>query len=151
MNYDPTICLLLKATGLHNLATSKSMNIAWMSDGAEFTKIIGAKITDPHGMHPTTKMPLVSTDPTDGTITYVNMQSREMCCILVIADARESKSLYIDVFKEYYGIAEMLQKEGLPESKNSPALKPFDLMYPQDLSSAWKTSAQMGGRVHVKW
>ena len=34
--------------------------------------------------------------------------------------------------------------EGLAASQYGPVLKPFDLMYPQDLSSAWKTSGRGG-------
>ena len=108
LNIEAAVWLLLKATDLHDLATCNSMKMAWMANGAKFTTsqthvVVGVKIMDHHGRHPVTEKPLVSHEEmTIGNGTYVNLQSRELCCILVMVDARDSKSLYKDVFYEYY-------------------------------------------------
>jgi len=33
---------------------------------------------------------------------YIKVQSREVCCLMMIADTKDNKHLYEDVFKEYY-------------------------------------------------
>ena len=107
---------------------------------------VGIKITDHRRRHPITKKPLFVQPEDSGSdaATYLNVQSRELCCILVMVDAHDSKSLYSHVFDEYYKAAEKLPMEGLAASQYGPVLKPFDLTYPQDLSSAWKTLGRGG-------
>jgi hypothetical protein len=34
--------------------------------------------------------------------TYFLIQSSEVCCVIIIADAVDSKDICTDVFKEYY-------------------------------------------------
>jgi len=89
-----------------------------MADGAEFTKTcthvsVGIKMTNHCGRHPITKRPLFVQDKETGSeATYLNVQSRGLCCIPVMADAHDSKVLYTDVFTEYYKVVEELQNHG---------------------------------------
>ncbi len=64
---------------------------------------------------------------------------------MIIADARDSKELYEDVFKDFYRWGERLRLEGLTESENGPALKPFDLTQNADMKAAWILSSKGGG------
>jgi hypothetical protein len=70
----------------------------------------GVKITDPDGFHPKTGLPLTQLPECDDKGgTYFNfMQSRELCAILVMANAKDSKELYYDVFKEFYNCMEWM-------------------------------------------
>ena len=33
---------------------------------------------------------------------FAKMQTKEVCCVMIIADAKDNMHLYEDVFKEYY-------------------------------------------------
>ncbi len=67
------------------------------------------------GVHPLTRMPLTNvSDEMEGNGACFNMvQSRELCAILVMADAKDSKALYNDVFKEFYQYSEKLRQFGM--------------------------------------
>jgi hypothetical protein len=70
----------------------------------------GVKITDVDGIHPLTGIPLgncVDGD-FDEKAWFNVMQSRELCAILFMADAKDSKELYYDVFKDVYDYSEKL-------------------------------------------
>jgi hypothetical protein len=105
INFNNSLRLLLKACGLHELATHESIQIALAIDGADMiydqTHVsVGVKITDTCGYHPVTKQPLLQrTD--EGDEKFVRVQSFELCSIMIIADARDSKDLYEDVFKYF--------------------------------------------------
>jgi len=43
---------------------------------------------------------------------YVCVPSKEVYCIMIIADAKDSKHLYEDVFREYYEWREKLRLQG---------------------------------------
>jgi len=97
------------------LAREESVKIAWTADRAELMKSwthvsVGVKITDHNRRCPITKKPLFMQLEYTGSdvATYLNVQSRELCCILVVADAYDSKSLYSYVFDEHYKAAEKL-------------------------------------------
>jgi hypothetical protein len=69
----------------------------------------GIKITDERAVHPITKQPIMVVNrDADDDCMFVNMQSKEICCIMIIADAKDSKHLYEEVFKEYYEWGEQL-------------------------------------------
>ena len=132
LNFDKAIRLLLKATGLYEKAQKVGVAIAFTADGAALMKSrthvsCGVKITDVDGYHPLTRMPLTTIneeDDADGT-RFNMVQSRELCTILVMADAKDSKELYDDVFKEFYEYSEQLRQFGMEEKDGEPALKPF--------------------------
>jgi hypothetical protein len=44
---------------------------------------------------------------------------------MIIADAKESKHLYKEVFQEYYDWEEKLRVEGVAESESGPWLMPY--------------------------
>jgi hypothetical protein len=44
------------------------------------------------------------------------MQPRELCAILVMADAKDSKELYSDIFQGFYEYSERLKIHELPKS-----------------------------------
>ncbi len=156
MNFDNVIRLLLKATGLYSKAQHSNVSIAFTADGAALMKSrthvsCGVKVTDVDGVHPLTRMPLTNvSDEMEGNGTCFNMvQSWELCVILVMADAKDSKALYNDVFKEFYQYSEKLRQFGMEATDTEPALKPFIVTHPQDMKSA-QTVSNKGGNCKMK-
>jgi hypothetical protein len=109
----------LKSTGLYEKAQRSSISISVTADEAlllnSYTHVsCGVKITDVDGIHPITKLPLAITiDDKEKENVFNCMQSRDLCAILVMADAKDSKELYNDVFKDLYRI--MLRSYGSME------------------------------------
>jgi hypothetical protein len=154
LNFDHAIHLLLKATGLYGKAQRASVSISFTADGALLlnsrTHIsCGIKITDVDGIHPVAKLPLTAVDEDTKETFYNCMQSRELCAILVMADAKDSKELYSDVFKDFYEYAERLWIYGMPECDGEPALRPFTSLHPQDMKSM-QTVSKQGGNCKMK-
>jgi hypothetical protein len=154
LNFYRAIRLLLKATGLYHKAQRASVSISFTADGALLLNSrthvsCGIKITDVDGMHPVTKLPLIAVDEDTEETFYNCMQSRELCAILVMADAKDSKELYSDVFKDFYEYAERLRIYGMPECDGEPALKPFTSLHPQDMKST-QTVSKRGGNCKMK-
>ena len=154
LNFDRAIRLLLKATGLYEKAQRTSVSISFTADGALLLNSrthvsCGVKITDVDGIHPVTKMPLAAVDEDTSELVYNCMQSRELCAILVMADAKDSKELYSDVFKDFYDYAERLRIHGMPQRDGEPALKPFAAAHPQDMKST-QTVSKRGGNCKMK-
>jgi hypothetical protein len=114
LNYERAFRLLLRACNLHELAWTSSVKVALTVDGADLFNgrnhmSTGIKITDERAAHPITKQPIMVVNrDADDDCMFVNMQSKEICCIMIIADAKESKHLYEEVFKEYYEWGEQL-------------------------------------------
>jgi hypothetical protein len=135
---------------LHDIATRDSIKISLSIDGADLFKdrthvSAGIKITDTRGVHPITKQPLFVIDEDTEEERIIKIQSSEMCCILVIADARDKKELYEEVFKEFDDWGERLRTIGLPESDGNPALRPFAVTHNTDLKASWHLSNRGGG------
>jgi hypothetical protein len=55
---------------------------------------------------------------------------------MIIADAKDNKHLYEDVFKQYYEWGEKLRLEGLAESELGPKLMPFTVTHTTYLKAA---------------
>jgi hypothetical protein len=72
------------------------------------------------------------------------MQSRELCTILVIADAHDSKDLYYDVFRDFFDYAKKNSEHGIEANGDEPKLQPFVISFPQDMKSAQITSKKGG-------
>jgi hypothetical protein len=156
INFDNVIRLLLKATGLYSKAQCSNVSLSFTADGAALMKSrthvsCGVKITDVDGFHPLTRTPLTNVSYNDDECgTCFNMvQSRELCAILVMADAKDSKELYNDVFKEFYEYSEKLRRFGMEASESEPELKPFIVTHPQDMKSA-QTVSNKGGNCKMK-
>jgi len=150
LNFDKALRHLLKATQLHDIATRDSIKISLSIDGADLFKdqthvSAGIKITDTRGVYPITKQPLFVIDEDTEEERIIKIQSSEMCCILVIADARDKKELYEEVFKEFDDWGERLRTIGLPESDGNPALRPFAVTHNMDLKASWHLSNRGGG------
>ncbi len=113
INHERAIRLLLRATGLYEKAQRANVSLAFTADGAALTKSrthvsCGVKITDPDGIHPVTGLSLGSSnvdepngDDNEEKTIFNFMQYRDLCAILIIADARDSKDLYYDVFRDF--------------------------------------------------
>jgi hypothetical protein len=84
----------------------------------------------------------------DGS-TNQSVQSREFCFPIKILLAPDSKDLYKNEFAEFFKYFEDLGMNGLPASEHGPALKPFKIVSPQDMSSFWK-SLGSGGTAKCK-
>jgi len=109
----------------------------------------GIKITDVNGIHPVTKLPLTAVDEDTEETFYNCMQSRELCAIPVMADAKDSKELYSTVFQDFYEHAERLQINRMPECDGEPALRPFISLHLQDMKST-QTVSKQGGNCKMK-
>jgi hypothetical protein len=149
INFYNALRLLLKSCGLHDLAISESIQIALAIDGANMIRdrthvSAGVKIIDTRGYHPITKQPLLQRND-DGEEKFVRVQSFELCSIMMIADARDSKDLYEDVFKLFYEWGKDIGRQGLPEVNGMPALQPFNVLHNSDKKAAWYLSNRGGG------
>jgi hypothetical protein len=115
LNFKKTFRLLLKACCLDELETRESVKAALTVDGADLFKgcthvSTGIKIIDERGVHPVTKQPFSVPNEDDDNVIFVRVQSSEVCCVMMIADAVDSKALYKDVFKAYYDWGETCEK-----------------------------------------
>jgi len=149
LNKENALRALLKATNLHELATKESVKISFCVDGADLVRdrthvSAGVKITDERGTHPVTKQPLLMVDE-DGKESFVNVQSHQMCCVMVIADARDKKELYEDVFRDFYDWGRQLAVNGIPATDTEPALRPFTVTHGSDMKAQWMLSNRGGG------
>lgn len=149
LNFQKALRLLLKACKLHDLATRERVKISLSIDGADLFRdrthvSAGVKITDPNGIHPVTKQPLFIREE-DGREEIVRIQSSQMCCILIIADARDKKDMYEEVFREFYEWGDLISREGLPADGDEPALLPFIVTHTTDLKAQWYLSNRGGG------
>lgn len=156
MNFDKVIRLLLKATGLYEKAQRTRVSLSFTADGALLLSSrthvsCGVKITDIDGLHPVTKKPLAipSSEENENEMVLNCMQSRELCAIMVMADAKDSKDLYEDVFKDFYEYSERLRMFGMPVQDGEPALHPFLVSHPQDMKST-QTVCKRGGNCKMK-
>ena len=153
VNSEKAIRLLLEAAGLTEFAKQGPVNIAVTSDGANSfhnrTQIsIGVKIIDTRGVHCKTKKPIfvraLEDDADDGHDYYQEVQSSEMCAILIMADACDKSQMYSEFFNEFYVYMEGLHQNGMPESAHGPLLQPMTISYPSDLKAIWTTSGRGG-------
>jgi hypothetical protein len=152
VNFEPALRLSLKACSLHDLATTTSVKVALTVDGADLFKgrthvSTGIKVTDPRGIHPIKKQQFMvsSAEERDDDDACVKIQSREVCCAMIIADAKDNKHLYEYVFQEYYQWGERLRLEGLPASQYGPKLCQFTVTHTTDMKAAWFLSSRGGG------
>jgi hypothetical protein len=149
LNFENAFHLLLKACKLDELAQTTSVKIALTVDGAALIKhrthvSTGIKIMDERGVHPITGRPFILQQE-DSAEIYVKVQTSEVCCVVVIADAIDNKHLYEDVFKEYYEWGEKLRLEGLAASSLGPRLMPFLVTHTTDMKATWYLSNKGGG------
>jgi hypothetical protein len=89
------------------LATRTAVKVALTVDSADLFRgrrhvSTGIKITDERGVHPVTKQPFSVVNDENDEIHFVKVQSSEVCCIMIIANAVDSKEIYSDVFRECY-------------------------------------------------
>jgi hypothetical protein len=119
LNFDRAFQLPLRACKLHDLAETHSIKVTLTVDGADLFKgrthvSTGVKIMDEHGIHPITGQPFSATNKeiSEEDDLYVCVPSKEVYCIMIIADAKDSKHLYEDVFREYYEWREKLRLQG---------------------------------------
>jgi len=149
LNFENSLRLFLKACGLYELAQLDSIKKSYAIDGADMIcdwmhVSAGVKITDTCGYHPITKQPLMQqTD--DGEEIFVRVQSFELCSLMIIADACDSKELYYDVFKTFYDWGKEISRVGIPAANGMPALMPFHVTHNSDLEAAWHLSNKGGG------
>jgi len=114
INFEKAFRLLLKACKLDELAEKESVKVALTVDGADLFKgrthiSTGIKITDERGVHPITGKPFFLHASDNNDERYVNIQTSEICCVMIIADATDNKHLYQEVFKEYYDWGEKFE------------------------------------------
>jgi len=150
VNFEKAFRLLLKACELDEVATRSSVKVALTVDGADLFRgrthvSTGIKITDERGVHPVTKQPFSMVNEDSDETYFLKVQSSEVCCVMIIADAVDSKEIYTDVFKEYYDWGESIRLHGLPASELGPALRPFSVVFSNDLKGTWYLTGKGGG------
>jgi hypothetical protein len=150
VNFEKAFRLLLKACELDEVATRSSVKVALTVDGADIFRgrthvSTGIKITDERGVHPVTKQPFSMVNEDLDETYFLKVQSSEVCCVMIIADAVDSKEIYTDVFKEYYDWGESIRLHGLPASELGPALRPFSVVFSNDLKGTWYLTGKGGG------
>jgi hypothetical protein len=82
-------------------------------------------------------------------LQYVAESGAVCCAILVMADTKDSKELYSNVFKEFYEYSDKLCQLGMDAAVSEPALKPFIVTHPKDMKSA-QTVSNKGGNCKMK-
>lgn len=117
MNYEKAPFYLLKACQLDCLDTNReSVKISLSIYGADLFEnrtyvSAGIKIMDMREVHPVTNQPLFFINEDINVEKIVKIQSSEICCILVIADARDKKSCTKKYSKNFMnGGKELVQK-----------------------------------------
>jgi len=150
LHFEKALRHLLRACNLHSIAEESSVKIALTVDGADLFKgrthvSTGVKITDERGIHPISRRPLGIVNVDDDSIDFIKIQSQELCCVMIIADAVDSKHLYTDVLKEFYDWGNEIRLNGLPASEFGPKLQPFTVLYNNDLKGTWYLCNKGGG------
>ncbi len=125
---------------LYEKAQRTNVHLVFTADGAALTKSrthvsCGVKIADPDGIHSITGLPLGTSNvdepnDEDEKEIFKFMQSRELCTILAIADARDSKDLYYDVFCDFFDYAKKIGEHGIEANNGEPKLQPFIISFP---------------------
>ena len=149
LDFKKSLRLLLKACQLHEIAGNSSVSIALAIDGADLVRdhthvSAGVKITDICGCHPMTKQPLLQRS-NEGEERYVTVQSFKLCSLIIVAEAKESKALYEDVYKGFYEWGKQISIHSLSATDKEPALRPFKVTHNSDMKAAWYLSNRGGG------
>jgi hypothetical protein len=151
INFEAAFRLSLKACGLYELAQRTSVKVALAVDGGDLFNnrshvTTGLKITDERALHPITKQPFLNPErETEDDDMFLKVQTSEVCSVMIIADAKDNKHLYEDVFKEYYDWGEMIRTQGIEESNLGPKLMPFSVAHTTDLKATWFLTSKGGG------
>jgi hypothetical protein len=146
--------MLLETFGLAEIAiTEAGVQILITLDGAGLFDnashvMGGAKITDKRARDPSHGLGPISDNEMAHSLLG-KIQTRDACACLKILFAQDSKNTYNEDFPDMFVFAEQLRTVGIPESRHGPALKPFDVSFPQDMASFWK-SLGLGGAAKVK-
>jgi len=80
----------------------------------------------------------------DGDEMFMNVQSYHMCSLMIIADARDKREIYEDVFRVFYAWGEQIATHGIPARDGEPALCPFQLTHTSDMKAQWMLSNRGG-------
>jgi hypothetical protein len=64
---------------------------------------------------------------------------------MMIADARDNKALYEDVFKEFYDWGKQISISGIAGVNGEPDLMPFKVVHNSDMKAQWILSNKGGG------
>ena len=91
-----------------------------------------------------TKQPLLQRS-NKGEERYVRVQSFELCSLMIVADAKDSKVLYEDAFKGFCEWGKHISIHGLPATGKEPALRPFKVTHNSDMKAAWYLSNRGSG------
>jgi hypothetical protein len=109
----------------------------------------GIKIMDMREVHPVTNQPLFFINEDINVEKIVKIQSSEICCILVIADARDKKSCTKKYSKNFMNGGKELVQKNLLASNGNPALRPFFVTHTTDQKASWHHSTRGGGRKNI--
>ena len=81
----------------------------------------------------------------NGRTRLKSLQSNHNVYPMIMVYCRDGKEPYRDLFKDWFAFIYKIKKDGLPfRNERNPALKPFKVRIPQDVSSIQK-SLNMGG------
>ena len=105
----------------------------------------GCKNLDSRSTNRNGELKFIDHEKDDGIICYKNLQSNSNVYLMIMVYAKDGKKPYREFFKKWFLFINKIKKEGLPyRDEKNPALKPFLVRIPQDVSSIQK-SINMGG------
>ena len=134
--------LLFKTYGIHEEATSNSVELALTCDGTDVTNNLSQMIRGFKMIHH------AGVNPLSGKI--ISPQTRNVCWPTQIVMGRENKKMYAEHIVpklEHFRNAEIAHDDG--NSVLFPQCKPITLTLPTDKSATWKI-INKGGAAKVK-
>jgi len=138
---EELVRLIVTSYGLAEIdSTTGGVELAWTLDGAKITKKAGHicggfKLVDRRVVDPLTGSPMFIA--ADANSSY-KVQSRDNCFVAKLIFGKETAKAVQECFRNCHDFVKKLETKGLPARDGLPALKPFKISSPQDLSSFWK-------------
>ena len=141
----------IDAHGLKEKALTNSVNVAFSSDGADFSRMRGHTSFGYRLLDVATKVPdteeLLFCDGSedDGRLKLKNYHSKETCHFLSMAQVRETKHHYHEQIKHMFDFMGDCNKNGITTEDGTYHV---NCSFPADLSCHWKVLG-MGGACKV--
>ena len=150
-NFSKVLVETIKAYGLKQKALTVGVEIAFSSDGADFTRMrghtsTGYRLLDIDAKYPRTDL-CVFDDGKDeqGRQKLKSYQSRDICHILSMAQVKETKQHYQEKVKHIFTFMNLCASDGIEIGNETYKIK---CCFPADLSCHWKVLG-MGGACKV--
>ena len=156
--YESSFRFMLDAFGLTDIAVSEGAEFAWTCDGARLTTkdnqtLTGLKATDRRCRHPSNPSKYLCESTKDGDdrerLSYHRYQSTDNCILTGAVAQGECKDVVHNCFGDMIKFFKGIERFGLPQKGDLPAIKPCPLLCCADMSLHWKVT-NTGGACKVK-